>query len=189
MVKIAQTTNLKQTWRENRDISEVAYLTFLKRVKAGMSIEQALTSENKQYKPSTPMGEYWAENKNRAKVSYNTYRQRVAKGMTFEEAISEENYWKTVSSDEYKKWAKVGKENGICTNTFYHRVHIYGWNHERAATEPVRDKMTKKKIGEVEVTKESDREVKEMVIALLNANLPVPKKYIKRFPELFEGGA
>ena len=95
MVKIAQTTNLKQTWRESRDISEVAYLTFLKRVKAGMSIEQALTSENKQYKPSTPMGEYWAENKHRAKVSYNTYRQRVAKGMTFEEAVSEENYWKT----------------------------------------------------------------------------------------------
>lgn len=189
MVKNTRKTNLKKIWREYQDISEVAYLTFLKRVKAGMTIEQALTSENKQYKPTTPMGEYWAENKHRAKVSYNTYRQRIAKGMTFEEAISEENYWKTVSSDEYKKWAKVGKENGICTNTFYHRVHIYGWDYERAATEPVRDKLTKKKLGEVEVKKESDHEVKQMVINMLDAGFPVPKKYIKRFPELFEGGA
>lgn len=189
MVKIAQTTNLRQTWRENQDISEVTYLTFYKRVKAGMSIEQALTSENKQYKPTTQMGEYWAENKHRAKVKYNTYRQRVAKGMTFEEAISKENHWKAVSSDEYKKWAKVGKENGIQINTFYHRVHIYGWDYERAATEPIRDKMTKKKLGEIEVEKESDREVKQMIINMLNAGFPVPKKYIKRFPELFEGGA
>ena len=186
-------SNLKNTWDLNADIRKVSYDMFRRRVREGMDIYEALTSESKRHKPYTEMGKFWEVNKHKAKVTYNAYRHRVAKGMTFEEAISKENHWDTVSGDEYKKWSKIARSNDINYRVFHMRVRKGGWSFEKAANTPTRAKRRNgQKTPYVDrdehIIKESDREVKEMVIALLNANLPVPKKYIKRFPELFEGG-
>ncbi|MDJ1154483.1 hypothetical protein QNJ24_00105 [Macrococcus caseolyticus] len=189
-MKYIEGSSLKNTWDLNTDIRKVSYSLFRKRMKDGMDVYEALTSEGNRHKPRTEMGKFWEANKHRAKVTYNGYRHRLSKGMTFEEAISKENNWDT----EYKKWSTIARSNGINYRVFYARVRNYGWSFEKAANTPTK---TKKKNGQKtpyadgdgRIIKESDREVKEMVIALINANLPVPKKYIKRFPELFKGGA
>jgi len=46
----------------------------------------------------------------------------------------------TVSPKRYNRfldWAEKAKENGICANTFYRRTSQYGWDMERAATQPI----------------------------------------------------
>ncbi|RAI81993.1 hypothetical protein BFS34_003040 [Macrococcoides caseolyticum subsp. hominis] len=139
---------------------------------------------------TTPMGQYWIDNKHRSKVSYNAYRERVVKrGMTFEEAITSPKERFNNTSDEYKKWSDIAVENGINKAYFWQRVKEYGWSFERAATEPVRmyvKKHEEKEDEDMAIEKDSDRVVKKMIISLLNAGEPVPKKYVKRFPELFE---
>lgn len=193
-MKYIEGSSLKNTWDLNGDIRKVSYDMFRRRVKEGMSIEQALTSENKRHKPYTEMGKFWEANKHRAKVKYNAYRQRVSKGMTFEDAISKENHWDAVSDDEYKKWSKIARSNDINYRVFHARVRNYGWSFEKAANTPTNSKKkngqkTPYADGDGRIIKEPDREVKQMVINMLDAGFPVPKKYIKRFPELFKGGA
>lgn len=141
-------------------------------------------------KPRLPARLYFEENKHRAVVSLNTYKVRISReGMTFEEALATPPKRTNKVSDEYKKWSNIAVENGVSKAYFWQRVKEYGWSFERAATEPVR-KYAKNECGYTEkdgaIEKDSDRVVKKMIIGLLNAGEPVPKKYIKRFPELFE---
>ncbi|PKE70954.1 hypothetical protein CW662_00180 [Macrococcoides caseolyticum] len=92
-------------------------------------------------------------------------------------------------TDEYKRWSNIAVENGINKAYFWQRVKEYGWSFERAATDPVRNyvkKHAEKEDEDMAIEKDSDRAVKKMIIRLLNAGEPVPKKYEKRFPELFE---
>lgn len=137
-------------------------------------------------KPRTPARIYFDENKNRAAVSLNTYNVRISRdGMTFEEALTTPPKRTNKVSDEYKRWSNIAVENGINKAYFWQRVKEYGWSFERAATEKV--KRYKKETDEnMVIEKDSDRVVKKMIISLLNAGEPVPKKYEKRFPELFE---
>lgn len=137
-------------------------------------------------KPKTSARIYFDENKHRAAVSLNTYNVRISRdGMTFEEALTTPPKRTNKVSDEYKRWSNVAVKNGINKAYFWQRVKEYGWSFERAATEKV--KRYKKETDEdMVIEKDSDRAVKKMIISLLNAGEPVPKKYIKRFPELFE---
>ena len=137
-------------------------------------------------KPKTSARIYFDENEHRAAVSLNTYKVRISRdGMTFEEALTTPPKRTNKVSDEYKRWSNIAIENGINKAYFWQRVKEYGWSFERAATEKV--KRYKKETDEnIVIEKDSDRAVKKMVISLLNAGEPVPKKYIKRFPELFE---
>ncbi|PKE40471.1 hypothetical protein [Macrococcoides caseolyticum] len=137
-------------------------------------------------KPKTSARIYFDENKHRAAVSLDTYKVRISRdGMTFEEALTTPPKRTNKVSDEYKKWSNIAVENGINKAYFWQRVKEYGWSFERAATEKV--KRYKKETDEnIVIEKDSDRAVKKMIISLLNAGEPVPKKYEKRFPELFE---
>ncbi|QNR07790.1 hypothetical protein [Macrococcoides canis] len=122
---------------------------------------------------ATPMGQYWKENKHRSKVSYNAYRERVVKrGMTFEEAITSPKERFNNTSDEYKKWSDIAVENGINKNVFWHRHFTFKWSLKKAATTPVRKRRTA----------DSGRQT---VIRMIEAGAPIPKKYIKRYPDLF----
>ncbi|GEM_PF-3118038 len=137
-------------------------------------------------KPKTSARIYFDENKHRAAVSLNTYNVRISRdGMTFEEALTTPPKRTNKVSDEYKKWSNIAVENGINKAYFWQRVKEYGWSFERAATDPVRE-YAKKEDKDMAIEKDSDRVVKKMIISLLKAGEPVPKKYIKRFPELFE---
>lgn len=146
-------------------------------------------------KPYTEMGKFWAENKHRAAVVYSTYRVRVQKMyMSYEEALTTEHLRGAITDDVYKKWSKIAQKNGINYRVFHARVRKYGWSYEKAAHEPTRAKKkngqkTPYKDADALITKESDKEVKQMVQKMIESNAPVPKKYIKRFPELFKGGA
>ncbi|PKE27134.1 hypothetical protein [Macrococcoides caseolyticum] len=122
---------------------------------------------------ATPMGQYWIENKHRSKVSYNAYRERVVKrGMTFEEAITSPKERFNNTSDEYKKWSDIAVENGINKNIFWHRHFTFKWSLKKAATTPIR----KRKVVD------SGRQT---VIRMIEAGAPIPKKYIERYPDLF----
>lgn len=137
-------------------------------------------------KPKTSARIYYDENKHRAAVSLDTYKVRISRdGMTFEEALTTPPKRTNKVTDEYKKWSNIAVENGINKAYFWQRVKEYGWSFERAATEKI--KRYKKETDEdMAIEKDSDRAVKKMIISLLNAGEPVPKKYEKRFPELFE---
>ncbi len=137
-------------------------------------------------KPKTSVRIYYDENKHRAAVSLDTYKVRISRdGMTFEEALTTPPKRTNKVTDEYKRWSNIAVENGINKAYFWQRVKEYGWSFERAATEKV--KRYKKETDEnMAIEKDSDRAVKKMIISLLNAGEPVPKKYEKRFPELFE---
>lgn len=137
-------------------------------------------------KPKTPARIYYDENEHRAAVSLNTYKVRISRdGMTFEEALTTPPKRTNKVSDEYKRWSNIAVENGINKAYFWQRVKEYGWSFERAATDPIRE-YGKKEDKDMVIEKDSDRAVKKMIIRLLNAGEPVPKKYEKRFPELFE---
>lgn len=137
-------------------------------------------------KPKTSARIYFDENEHRAAVSLNTYKVRISReGMTFEEALTTPPKRTNKVSDEYKRWSNIAVENGINKAYFWQRVKEYGWSFERAATDPVRE-YAGKEDKDMVIEKDSDRVVKKMVISLLNAGEPVPKKYVKRFPELFE---
>ena len=137
-------------------------------------------------KPKTSARIYFDENEHRAAVSLNTYKVRISReGMTFEEALTTPPKRTNKVSDEYKRWSNIAVENGINKAYFWQRVKEYGWSFERAATDPVR-KYAEKEDEDIAIEKDSDRVVKKMVISLLNAEEPVPKKYVKRFPELFK---
>jgi len=137
-------------------------------------------------KPKTSARIYFDENKHRAAVSLNTYNVRISRdSMTFEEALTTPPKRTNKVSDEYKRWSNISVKNGINKAYFWQRVKEYGWSFERAATEKV--KRYKKETDEnIVIEKDSDRVVKKMIIRLLNAGEPVPKKYEKRLPELFE---
>ena len=138
-------------------------------------------------KPKTSARIYFDENEHRAAVSLNTYKVRISReGMTFEEALTTPPKRTNKVSDEYKRWSNIAVENGINKAYFWQRVKEYGWSFERAATDPIRKYAEKKEDEDMAIEKDSDRVVKKMIIRLLNAGEPVPKKYIKRFPELFE---
>lgn len=137
-------------------------------------------------KPKTSARIYYDENKHRAAVSLNTYNVRISRdGMTFEESLTTPPKRTNKVSDEYKRWSNIAVENGINKAYFWQRVKEYGWSYERAATEKVK-RYKKETDGNIVIEKDSDRVVKKMIISLLNAGEPVPKKYIKRFPDLFE---
>lgn len=137
-------------------------------------------------KPKKSARIYYDENKHRAAVSLDTYKVRILRdGMTFEEALTTPPKRTNKVTDEYKRWSNIAVENGINKAYFWQRVKEYGWSFERAATEKI--KRYKKETDEdMAIEKDSDRVVKKMIISLLNAGEPVPKKYEKRFPELFE---
>ena len=137
-------------------------------------------------KPRTAVRIYYDENKHRAAVSLDTYKVRISRdGMTFEEALTTPPKRTNKVSDEYKRWSNIAVENGINKAYFWQRVKEYGWSYERAATEKVK-RYKKETEDEIVIEKDSDKDVKKMIISLLNAGEPVPKKYVKRFPELFE---
>jgi len=122
---------------------------------------------------TTPMGQYWKENKHRSKVRYNAYRERVIKrGMTFEQAITSPKERFNNTSDDYKNWSEIAVENGINKNVFWHRHFTFKWSLEKAATTPIRKKK---------VVDNGRQTVKRMI----EAGAPIPKKYIKRYPDLF----
>lgn len=179
-------SSLKNTWDLNTDIRKVSYDMFRKRVKGGMDIYEALTTEKKKGRQKKPLTLFWEKNKHRAVVPVDTYKVRVNRdGMTFEEALTTEKKRKNNTSEEYVKWSNIAVKNGIKKAYFWQRVKEYGWSFERAATDPVRE-YAGKEDRDMAIEKDSDRVVKKMIINLLNAGEPVPKKYIKRFPELFE---
>ena len=93
--------------------------------------------------------------------------------------------FRSVSQSRYKRWSNIAVENGINKAYFWQRVKEYGWDYERAATEKVK-RYKKETDGNIVIEKDSDRVVKKMIVGLLNAGEPVPKKYEKRFPELFK---
>ena len=136
-------------------------------------------------KPKTSARIYFDENEHRAAVSLNTYKVRISReGMNFEEALTTPPKRTNKVPDEYKKWSNIAVENGINKAYFWQRVKEYGWSYERAATEPVRKYAIKE--DDIAIEKDSDRVVKKMIVGLLNEGEPVPKKYEKRFPELFK---
>lgn len=183
-------SSLKNTWDLNGDIRKVSYDTFRKRVNKNMDTYEALTTEEKKGRKKKPLTLFWEKNKHRAVVPVDTYKVRVNRdGMTFEEALTTEKKRTNDTSDEYVKWSNVGVENGVKKAYFWQRVNVYNFSYERAATEPVIERKKRSDEDTEEdmfIEKDSDRVVKKMIISLLNAGEPVPKKYVKRFPELFE---
>ncbi|MED1403819.1 nucleoside permease [Bacillus mycoides] len=47
---------------------------------------------------------------------------------------------------KYAKWIKVALENGINSSTFYSRLNILGWECQKAATTPTRNKNKAEKM-------------------------------------------
>ena len=185
-MKYIEGKSLKNTWDLNVDIRKVSYDMFRKRVKGGMDIYEALTTEKKKGRKKKPLTLFWEKNKHRAVVPVDTYKVRVNRdGMTFEEALTTKKKRENSTSEEYVKWSNIAVKNGIKKAYFWQRVHEYNWSFERAATDPVRE-YAKKEDEDMVIEKDSDRVVKKMIISLLNAGEPVQKKYVKRFPELFE---
>lgn len=185
-MKYIEGKSLKNTWDLNGDVRKVSYDTFRKRVKGGMDIYKAMTIDEKKGREKRASTLFWEANKHRAVVPFNTYKVRVSRdGMTFEEALTTKKKRENSTSEEYVKWSNIAVKNGIKKAYFWQRVKEYGWSFERAATDPVR-KYAEKEDKDMAIEKDSDRVVKKMIVGLLNAGEPVPKKYIKRFPELFE---
>lgn len=79
----------------------------------------------------------------------------------------------------YKKYKYIADEYGVSFSTFERRMSS-NYTLEEALTLP-KGKHTKKR-----ERKTSEHETKKMVMQMIEAGVPVPKKYIKRFPELFE---
>ncbi|WP_414049807.1 hypothetical protein [Macrococcus animalis] len=126
-------------------------------------------------KKVSAMGMFWRENKHRAVVKYNAYRERVVlKGMSFEEALSTPPSKQVKVDDDYKRWSNIATENDISKNAFWKRVYRYGWSLEDAALIPLSNTGPKKK-----------DDAKQIVVAMLQAGVPVPKKYKDKYPELF----
>ncbi|MDJ1111455.1 hypothetical protein [Macrococcus sp. S115] len=79
----------------------------------------------------------------------------------------------------YKKYRYIADEYGVSFSTFERRMSD-NYTLEEALTLP-KGKHTKKR-----EYKTPKHETKKMVIQMIEAGVPIPKKYIKRFPELFE---
>ena len=82
----------------------------------------------------------------------------------------------------YKKYKHIADEHDIAYSLFERRMSN-NYTLEEALTLP-KGKHTKKR-----EYKTPEHETKKMVMQMIEAGVPVPKKYVKRFPELFEGGA
>lgn len=79
----------------------------------------------------------------------------------------------------YKKYKHIADEYGVSLSTFERRMSN-NYTLEEAFTLP-KGKHTKKS-----ERKTPEHETKKMVVQMIEAGVPVPKKYEKRFPELFE---
>lgn len=79
----------------------------------------------------------------------------------------------------YKKYKHIADENDIAYSLFERRMSN-NYTLEEALTLP-KGKHTKKR-----ERKTPEHETKKMVMQMIEAGVPVPKKYEKRFPELFE---
>lgn len=79
----------------------------------------------------------------------------------------------------YKKYKYIADENDIAYSLFERRMSS-NYTLEEALTLP-KGKHTKKR-----ERKTPEHETKKMVMQMIEAGVPVPKKYEKRFPELFE---
>ncbi|PKE47260.1 hypothetical protein CW677_08770 [Macrococcoides caseolyticum] len=79
----------------------------------------------------------------------------------------------------YKKYKYIADEYGVSFSTFERRMRD-NYTLEEALTLP-KGKHTKKR-----ERKTPEHETKKMVMQMIEAGVPVPKKYEKRFPELFE---
>ena len=79
----------------------------------------------------------------------------------------------------YKKYKHIADEYGVSLSTFERRMSD-NYTLEEALTLP-KGKHTKKR-----ERKTSEHDTKKMVMQMIEAGVPVPKKYEKRFPELFE---
>ena len=79
----------------------------------------------------------------------------------------------------YKKYKYIADEYGVSFSTFERRMSD-NYTLEEALTLP-KGKHTKKR-----EYKTPEHDTKKMVMQMIEAGVPVPKKYEKRFPELFE---
>ena len=79
----------------------------------------------------------------------------------------------------YKKYKHIADEYGVSLSTFERRMSD-NYTLEEALTLP-KGKHTKKS-----ERKTPEHDTKKMVMQMIEAGVPVPKKYEKRFPELFE---
>lgn len=79
----------------------------------------------------------------------------------------------------YKKYKYIAEEYGITYPIFERRMRN-NYTLEEALTLP-KGKHTKKR-----EYKTPEHETKQMIMQMIEVGVPVPKKYLKRFPELFE---
>lgn len=73
-----------------------------------------------------------------AGITMTTFRSRRARGMSQDEAASTPNARKAYRLPDGRSAPSVAVENGIPSGTFLARVSKYGWDIERACTQPVR---------------------------------------------------
>jgi hypothetical protein len=75
-------------------------------------------------------------------IGQNTFHARVRKGMTPEEAATtplKQRGGKYLGGRITPEMYARAKDNGIKRNTLIHRVYHYGWDAEKATTEPVKN--------------------------------------------------
>ncbi|MCR1833086.1 hypothetical protein NSA56_01580 [Oceanobacillus caeni] len=117
----------------------------------GWSLERAATE------PKQVVDRYLKDYKkavnNGLDLSYQSFLKRIEKGWTVEEAITtpKRQNPKNKKLNEYQKYRDIALANGISFQTYSARVRNYGWNYERAATEPINKKYQRKKKRAMEV--------------------------------------
>ncbi|WP_068672301.1 hypothetical protein [Oceanobacillus sp. Castelsardo] len=111
----------------------------------GWPLEKAITRPKQKTKIYSE--EHEKAVKNGLNITYQNFVNRIKKGWTIEEASTTPRGLTPENKDrvlEYRKYKNIALSNGISANTYSARIRSYGWDPERAATEPINEQYKEK---------------------------------------------
>lgn len=110
----------------------------------GWPLERAVTQPKQVINPY--LEDYKKAVNNGLDLSYQAFVNRIENGWTVEEASTtpKRQNPKNKKLNEYQKYRDIALANGISLQTYSARIRNYGWDYERAATEPINKQFRRK---------------------------------------------